>query len=93
MSKVLTDGDNSEETILSIATEQWLNSETVKACYDNGETKNLVAEKFNVWKDIFWITGTPGNVLINNVTREYKIVSWAYPSSEFIKTVNELLGR
>ncbi len=93
ISKILTDWDNSEATMLAIATEQWVDSDGVKACLDAGETKTLVAEKFSVWAEGFGITGTPWNVLINNETGEYEIVSGAYPADHFIQTINRLLGK
>jgi len=92
LSTVLTTGDNSEATMLALATEQWLNSDDVKACLDSGETKDIVAQKFSTGAEQFWITWTPWNVLINNETGEYEVVSGAYPADKFIETANKLLG-
>ncbi len=92
ISQVLTDWDNSEEAMLAFAAEQWADRDTIKSCLDNGETKDIVAQKFATWAETFGITGTPGNVLINNETWEYEIVSGAYPADKFIETVNKLLG-
>jgi predicted DsbA family dithiol-disulfide isomerase len=68
LSQVLTDGDNSENTMLAIATDLGLNKDTIKSCLDNGDMKTRVAEKFAIGTRVFKITGTPGNVLINNET-------------------------
>ena len=40
---------------------------------------------------LFWITGTPGNILINNTTGEYEVISWAYPTSAFEAIIDKLL--
>jgi len=91
LSTVLTTGDNSEATMLALATEQWLNSDEVKACLDSGETKDIVAQKFSTGAEQFWITWTPWNVLINNETGEYAILSWARPASAFQEVINLML--
>lgn len=93
LSKILVEGKNDEASMLTIAAEQWLNQDTLKSCIDNEETKDIVAQKFSTGSEKFGITGTPGNVLINNETGEYKIISGAYPADTFIATVNELLGK
>jgi protein-disulfide isomerase len=38
----------------------------------------------------FGVTGTPGNVLINNKTGEYQILPGAYPVDEFKKAIDSL---
>lgn len=92
LSETLVSGDNSADTLLALAASKWVDATAIQSCYDNGDKKDLVAEKFAMWAQNFWITGTPGNVLINNETGEYTIVSGAYPASEFITQTNRLLG-
>lgn len=93
ISAILTSGENDEDTMLALAEENGLNKTTIKTCLDNGDMKEIVAEKFNTGSQEFGITGTPGNVIINNETGEYEVVSGAYPSEKFIETVNLLLGK
>ena len=91
ISDTLVSWDNSADTLLALWAESGVDATALQSCYDNGDTKDLVAEKFAMWAENFWISGTPGNVLINNETWEFTIVSWAYPASEFITQINGLL--
>ncbi|USN57877.1 MAG: hypothetical protein H6767_06005 [Candidatus Peribacteria bacterium] len=43
--------------------------------------------------DTFGITGTPGNVLINNETGEYEVLSGAYPTASFEDVIDRLLAK
>jgi protein-disulfide isomerase len=45
----------------------------------------------NAGAQLFGITWTPGNVLINNNTGEYDIISWAYPTASFETIIDKLL--
>jgi len=40
---------------------------------------------------VFGITGTPGNVIINNETGEYEVISGAYPAEEFEAKINSIM--
>jgi len=45
-----------------------IDTNAVQECIDSGETKSIVQQKFDIGRNIFGVTGTPGNVLINNET-------------------------
>lgn len=92
MSSILTSGNNAEEDILTLAEENKLDRAAVKSCFDNWETKDIVASKFALGSGTFGISGTPGNVIINMKTGEYKVVSWAYPADTFVATIKEIAG-
>ena len=40
------------------------------------------------WSTLFWVTGTPWNVILNTESGEYVLVAGAYPTSEFEKTLD-----
>jgi hypothetical protein len=44
----------------------------------------------NTWTNIFGITWTPGNVIINTETLEYEVISWAYPAQTFRDAIERL---
>lgn len=88
----LLEEKNSTNDLLEFANAEGVNTNEVQSCIDNGESKDIVAEKFALWRDTFGITGTPGNVIINMQTGEYEIVSGAYPADTFQETINKLLG-
>ena len=39
---------------------------------------------------LFGVNGTPGNVIIDRETGNYRLVSGAYPVDEFVNAINEL---
>ncbi len=87
----LTTGKSDVEDLYNFAEEILVDRTKISSCYTNGETKAIVASKFAAGQNIFWITGTPGNVILNIETGEYEIVSWAYPSSYFVEVIDRLL--
>ena len=92
LSEALISGDNSVATLIANATASWVNETLLNACIDNGDSKATVERKFNRGQNAFGITGTPGNVIINNQTGEYEIISGAYPASTFEEVVTRMLA-
>jgi protein-disulfide isomerase len=85
--------DSSIPTILEIAERHGADSEKVKSCFTNLETLETIKKTNQIAAEGFQISWTPGNILINNETGEFKFISWAYPVAEFEKNINELLGK
>ena len=81
---------DSVDDILAFAAEKWVDTAGVQTCIDNGDSKDIVAKKFSTGQQLFGITGTPGNVLLNTETGEYEVVSGAYPAATFETTINSL---
>jgi len=63
----------------------------IKSCVKSEKYKEKVLSEQSVWANTFGVTWTPWNVLINNETWEYAVISWAYPTSEFEKIIDKLL--
>jgi len=80
-----------KEFLIDEAVKLWANKDTITKCIE----EKIFADKINIQQETgtkeFWITGTPWNVLINNETWEYEIISGAYPASSFIKIIDKLL--
>ena len=91
LAEALISKDSSESAMLALATEQGANAETVKACLDNGDMKDIVAERFATGRGTFGVTGTPGNIIINNKTWEYTLISGAVPAASFETVIDSLL--
>ena len=88
----LSEWKDSINDILWFAEEKWADKAAVQSCIDNGESKDLVAKKYNTGQNQFGITGTPGNVILNTETGEYEVVSGAYPADTFVSTINSLVN-
>jgi hypothetical protein len=68
----------------------WANEQSLTKCVEDTVFDAKITKQSQRGTTLFWVTGTPGNVLINRKTWEYSVISWAYPTSEFIKVI-ELL--
>jgi len=94
LSSILLSGNNSETEILKLAGEASVDTESVSLCIENGDSQELVASKFAIGTDVFGVTGTPGNIILNNTTGEYQLVSGACGASTFEKAIDyHLEGR
>lgn len=82
---------SSKKFLVEQAVALWANEAELNKCIDSGKFKEKVKSQMETWTTLFGITGTPGNILINNATGEYEVISWAYPTSEFEKIIDEFL--
>lgn len=74
----------------SIAKKMGLDMSQWQACYDNKETMSEF-EKETGEAESYGLRGTPGTYIINNATQKTATVAGAYPISEFINKVDELM--
>ena len=88
----LSQWTDSVDSILGYAEEKGTDKALAQTCIDNGDSKDIVAQKFSTGQTQFGITGTPGNVLLNTETGEYEVVSGAYPAATFETTIKSLLN-
>ena len=70
----------------------WIDKDDLKECIASNKYVSKINSQMKVWSEVFWVTGTPGNVLINNETLEYEVISWAYPKENFIELIDRLLS-
>lgn len=83
---------NSTRTFLvNTAVELWLDKAELESCVDSWKYAAKVQAQMATWTQKFGVTWTPWNVLINNKTGEYKVLSWALPYSSFEVVIDELL--
>lgn len=75
-----------------IAAGLWADKVSLLECVNSGKHKEYVLSQFNLGQSLFGVRGTPGNVVINNETGEYAIVSWARPASAFQEVIDLMLG-
>ncbi len=75
-----------------IAAWLWADKTNLLECVESGKHKDYVLSQFNLGQSLFGVRGTPGNVVINNETGEYAILSWARPASAFQEVIDQMLG-
>ena len=76
--------------LINIATELGVDKTALQACVDEGKYVQAVNDMMNQGNELFGVSGTPGNVIIDRETGNYRLVSGAYPVDEFVKAINEL---
>lgn len=77
-------------TLTNIATGLGVNENSLQSCIDEGRYTQAVNDMMNQGNQLFGVNGTPGNVIIDRETGNYKLVSGAYPVDEFVNAINEL---
>jgi protein-disulfide isomerase len=63
----------------------------LEACVAANTYDSKVIAQMTTGQKLFSITGTPGNVLVNNATGEYEVISGAYPTDTFVAIIDKLL--
>ncbi len=80
----------SEYYITDIVKDIWLNKEKFDICLRSEKYNEKIIKQTQEWVKL-WVTWTPWNVLVNNETWNFKIISWAYPFDKFVDVIDEML--
>lgn len=89
---VTEDTENAEtslDALKSIAVELGTNDSDLQNCIDEGKYVQAVNDMMNQANQLFEVNGTPGNVIIDRETGNYKLIAGAYPVDEFVNAINE----
>lgn len=85
--------DNSEasslENLISIAVDFWTDASALQACVDEWRYVQAVNDMMNQWSELFGVSWTPGNVIVDRENGNYIVVAGAYPVEEFVNAINE----
>ncbi len=76
--------------LISIATELGTDASALQSCVDEGRYTQAVEDMMNQASALFGVNGTPGNVIIDRETGNYRLVSGAYPVDEFVTAINAM---
>ncbi len=80
----------SVEILLDIASKLWINKNKLKDCVDSWKHTQEVNNQTNEWRNLFGVSGTPWNVIIDTETWEFVLIPWAYPKEKFIEEIEKL---
>jgi len=78
------------DSLISIATGLGVDEAALKTCADEWRYTQAVNDAMSQASSLFGVSGTPGNVIIDRETGNYRLVSGAYPVDEFVNAINEL---
>ena len=79
-----------KDKLIPLAIELWLDEKKFQECYDSKRNVERFDADTAEWRKL-WVQWTPWNVIINNETGEFELISWAYPVSEFERVIDKLL--
>ena len=88
---VFEESDPSKDFMISEAKKLWVSGGSIETCLLEDSYTQKVVDQMDLGSEVFGVTGTPGNVLINTETWEYDVISWAYPTSSFIEVIDKLM--
>ncbi len=84
------EGNIDVDSLLDIADEVWLNKKDMKECIEEGRYTEEVNSQSNEGRQLFNVSGTPGNVIIDKVTGKFVLIPGAYPPEKFIEEIENL---
>lgn len=79
------------QTLEDVATELKLDMKKRKECQSNEGIKSRVARQMKEGTTLFSVTGTPGNVILDTVTWQFKLIAGAYPVKSFEDELNKAI--
>lgn len=82
--------NSNKEFLINESVKLWVNKDELNKCIENSLFEEKINTQMQKWENIFWITGTPWIVIINNETLEYEILWWAYPVDNFIEIIENI---
>jgi protein-disulfide isomerase len=89
--KSFSEKNSDKNFLIKEAIKLWANKNKLEKCLESDKYKDKILSQQKIWNETFGITGTPWNILVNNDTGEYEVISWAYPTADFEKVIDELL--
>lgn len=87
--KSYKDEKSAKSFLIAEAINLWADEDVLNKCIDSWKYSEKVRKQMANGTELFSVTWTPGNVLINVETWEYDVISGAYPVESF----NELIER
>lgn len=79
-----------QEVMLDIADELGIKSKDMEKCIDSGKYTEVVQKQTAEWRSLFGVSGTPGNVIIDNESGKFVLIPGAYPMEKFEEEIENL---
>lgn len=77
------------DKVLEFAKELKINTSDLADCISKWDTKAIYAANWAEFRTFTTSPGTPGNIVINNETGEWKLIAGAYPVDTFKQVIGE----
>ncbi len=89
--KAFKDEKSDKDYLIAEAVKLWINKANLEKCVTDAKFDTKITNQQKTWVATFGISWTPANILINNDTGEYEVLSWALPFTAFKETIDKLL--
>lgn len=76
--------------LTALSKKAWIDESKFLSCVKGDEVLKQFASDTAEWNS-FWLTWTPGTLIINTKTNKYVTVKWAYPFDTFVEKIDALL--
>lgn len=85
--------DNAETSYLDslkgIAVEFGTDEDALQTCIDEWRYVQAVKNMWDQWAEVFWVSWTPGNVIVDRENGNYIVLPGAYPAEDFVNAISE----
>lgn len=78
------------EGLINIAKELGVDANNLQTCIDEWRYTQTVEDMMNQGNKLFGVNWTPGNVIIDRQTGNFKLVSGAQPADAFVEAINSM---
>lgn len=85
--------DKSEAGMIALAKEIWVKESSFKTCLSSDKFISKITQNTQDGGQLFGVTGTPGNVIIDNEKWTFTLIAWAYPIEKFEEEIDKILGK
>ena len=85
--------DKSAIGMTALAKELWIKESKFTECISSDKFISKIIKSTQEWGQIFWVTWTPGNVIIDNEKGTFTLIAWAYPIEKFEEEINKIIGK
>lgn len=85
--------DKSEAGMIALAKEIGVKESAFKACISSDQFISKITQNTQDGGQLFGVTWTPGNVIIDNEKWTFTLIAWAYPIEKFEEEINKILGK
>ncbi|HKL44551.1 MAG TPA: thioredoxin domain-containing protein [Candidatus Absconditabacterales bacterium] len=84
------EGNINVDSLLDIADKVGLNKKDMEKCIEEGRYTEEVNNQSSEGRQLFGVSGTPGNVIIDKNTGKFVLIPGAYPPEKFIEEIEKL---
>jgi len=84
------DGTLNVDVLIEVADDLWIDEDDMQECLDNGKYTETVSNQTAEGRNLFGVSGTPGNVIVDGETGRFVLIPGAYPAEKLIEEIEKM---